>query len=86
MQDDELCTIRCPYSIDKLFKLLFTNISDIAPAETENTNIKDNGETRCAICQKDLWSSRGILWMIKSQNTVTHPVLLVNYLQNYEQK
>ena len=29
MQHGELCTIRCPWSIDKLFKLSFTNISHI---------------------------------------------------------
>ena len=37
MQHGELHTIRCPWSIDKLFKLIFTYISDIFIAGTRNS-------------------------------------------------
>ena len=57
MQHGELRTIRCSWSIDKLFKLIFTYISYIfiagsdssrGPAETENPNKNDdNEEVRC---------------------------------------
>ena len=35
----------------------------------KNMTTKEHGETRCVIFQSGLWSSRGILWMIVSQNT-----------------
>ena len=37
MQHGELRTIRCPWSIDKLFKLIFTYISDIFIAGSRNS-------------------------------------------------
>ena len=48
---------------------------------------KEYGETRCVICQNGLKSLRRILWTRVSQNTETHPrVLLVNYLQSRKEK
>ena len=38
MQHDELRTDHCPWSIDKLFKLLFTYISDIFIAGSRNSH------------------------------------------------
>ena len=46
---------------------------------------KEYGETRCVISQNDKKSSSRILWMIVSQNTQSHPVLLMNCLQSREQ-
>ena len=34
MQHDEQCTDRCPWSVDKLFKLSYTYISDISTARS----------------------------------------------------
>ena len=59
------------------------------PAETENPNKHDNEGVR-GDPLRDLpeWlvEFKRILWMRVSQNTATHPVLLVNYFQKREQK
>ena len=38
MQHSELCTFRCPWSIDKLFKLIFTYFSNIFIAGSRNSH------------------------------------------------